>query len=193
MPEHRDLTLFRWGEELRRSRAALRASRVRTLTAAGAATAVTALVATLLWPPGPSLVWNASASSPVGLYHVGPAGEVRPGDMVVAWPPEGARRLGAERHYLPRNVPLVKRVAATAGDRVCAVGEAVFVNGRLETLRRAEDPSGRPMPWWIGCKDIAEGELLLLTPDVPDAFDGRYFGVTRSDHVVGRARLIWSR
>lgn len=193
MPEHRNLPLFRWGEELRRHRVARRASRLRTFAAAGAAAAVTALVATLFWPPGPLLVWNASESSPLGLYHVGHAGDVRPGDMVVAWPPDWARDLGAERRYLPRNVPLVKRVAAAAGDRVCAVGEAVFVNGRLETLRRAADPSGRPMPWWTGCEDIGEGDLFLLTPDVPNAFDGRYFGVTARDHVVGRARLLWSR
>lgn len=193
MPEPRDLPLFRWGEELRRHRLARRSSRLRTLAAAGAAAIVTALVATLLWPPRPLLVWNASASSPLGLYRVGRGDEARPGDMVVAWPPDFARELGARRHYLPRNVPLVKRVAAAAGDRVCAVGEAIFVNGRLSTLRRAADPSGRPMPWWTGCEDIAEGDVLLLTPEVADAFDGRYFGITTRRLVVGRARLIWPR
>lgn len=193
LPEHRDLPLFRWGEELRRHRLARRATRWRTLAAAGSAVAITALIATLLWPPRPLLLWNASASSPVGLYYVGPAGEAGPDDMVVAWPPEAARQLGAERHYLPSNVPLVKRVAAAAGDRVCAVGEAVFVNGRLETLRRASDPSGRSMPWWTGCEDIAGGDLFLLTPDVSEAFDGRYFGVTRRQQIVGSARLLWRR
>ncbi|HEX8669612.1 MAG TPA: S26 family signal peptidase [Allosphingosinicella sp.] len=191
MPENRDLPLFRWGEELRRHRIARRASRLRTFAAAGAAGAVTALAATLLWPPGPLLVWNASASSPRGLYAVLSARDARPGDMVIAWPPDEARRLGAERHYLPRNVPLVKRVAAAAGDRVCAVGEAIYVNGHLVTLRRAADPSGRAMPWWTGCGDLAAGDLFLLTPDAPEAFDGRYFGLTPRDHVVGRARLIW--
>jgi conjugative transfer signal peptidase TraF len=193
MPEHRDLPLFRWGEELRRHRTARRASRWRTMAAAGSATAITALIATLLWPPRTMLLWNASASSPIGLYSVGPATEVRPGDMVVAWPPDEARLLGAQRHYLPANVPLVKRVAAAAGDRVCAVGEAVFVNGRLETLRQMSDPTGRAMPWWTGCEDLAEGDLFLLTPDVPGAFDGRYFGVTRRHQIVGRARLLWAR
>lgn len=193
MPEHRDLPLFRWGEELRRHRVARRSSRLRTLAAAGSAAAVTALLATLLWPPRPLLVWNASASSPIGLYHVGPAGGVRPGEMVIAWPPDDARELGARRRYIPRNVPLVKRVAAAAGDRVCAIGEAIFVNGRLETLRRTVDASGRPLPWWTGCEDIAEGDLFLLTPEVRDAFDGRYFGVTSEHQILGRARLIWPR
>lgn len=191
MPEHRDLPLFRWGEELRRRPRARRADRRRMFAAAAAAAAITALTATLVWPSGPLLVWNASASSPIGLYLVQSSAGGRPGDMVIAWPPEEARALGAERRYLPRNVPLVKLIGAIAGDRVCGVGEAIFVNGRLVTFRRAADPSGRPMPWWTGCETIPQGDLFLLTPDAPDAFDGRYFGVTTSDLILGRARLLW--
>ncbi len=161
------------------------------LTAAAGAAAVTALAMTLIWPPRPLLVWNASASSPVGLYVVGPPDAVVVGDMVVAWPPEGARLLGAARRYLPGNVSLVKRVAAAAGDRVCAAGEALYVNGRLATLRQGSDPSGRLLPWWTGCATLTTGQLLLLTPDAPEAFDGRYFGITQRSEVVGRARLLW--
>lgn len=193
MPEHSELPLFRWGEELRRNRRARRTSWLRMLAVAGAAAVTTAVVATLLWPPRPFLLWNASASSPIGLYYVGPPAGAAPGDMVIAWPPEAARELGAQRRYLPRNVPLVKRVAAAEGDRVCAIGEAVYVNGRLETLRRWSDPSGRPMPWWTECEELSGGDLFLLTPEVGEAFDGRYFGITRRQQIVGLARLIWSR
>jgi conjugative transfer signal peptidase TraF len=193
MLEHRELPPSDWVEELRRRIATRRANLRRALAASACAVPIAALMATLLWPPQPLLLWNASASSPIGLYYVGSAAGVRTGDMVIAWPPETARRLGAERHYLPYNVPLVKRVAAVAGDQVCAVGEVVFVNGRPVTLRRAIDPSGRPMPWWTGCEEIAQGDLFLLTPGVPEAFDGRYFGVTRRHQIVGSARLLWRR
>ena len=193
MPDPRDLNLFQWGEEIRRRRLARRASRLRTAATVGVAIAVTALAATLIWPPRPLFVWNASQSSPPGLYLVAAPRDAEPGDMVIAWAPAEARRLGAERHYLPWNVPLVKRVAAVAGDRVCAAGEAVFVNGRLEALRRPRDGAGRPMPWWTGCEVLRGGDLFLLTPSVPDSFDGRYFGITRAPEVVGSARLIWAR
>ena len=193
MAEHRELPLFDWSAELRRRFTKRRANRRRALAASACAGPIAALVATLLSPPRPILLWNASASSPIGLYHVGSADGVGAGDMVIAWPPDGARELGAERHYLPRNVPLVKRVAASTGDQVCAIGEAVFVNGRPGTLRRASDSSGRPMPWWTGCEDIVAGDLFLLTPGVPEAFDGRYFGVSRRHQIVGRARLLWRR
>lgn len=193
MPEHRDLPLFRWGEELRRHRTARVAGRRRRLAAAFAALALAGVSATLLWPPRPALIWNRSASSPVGLYLVGPAAGLKSGDMAVAWPPDHARQLGAARHYLPGNVPLVKRVAAAAGDRVCAAGHAIFVNGRLAALRRASDPSERPMPWWSGCELIGPGDLFLMSTDAGEAFDGRYFGVTGRDQVVGSARLLWPR
>lgn len=151
------------------------------------------IVATLFWPPRPVLLWNASPSSPVGLYAVISSGPVESGDTVIAWAPAPARRLAAARHYLPANVPLVKRVAAAPGDRVCAKRRTIFVNGRPAALRRARDPSGRQMPWWSGCRLLRPGELFLLSPHTPDAFDGRYFGLTRSSEIVGKARLLWHR
>lgn len=193
MPEHRELPLFRWGEELRRDQLARRATRRTVLGVAACTALLLALLATLLWPPRPLLVWNASPSSPTGLYLVQAPGSAAVDDMVIAWLPDDARRLGAERHYIPANVPLVKRVAAIAGDRVCAAGEAIFVNGQLEALRRSHDPSGRPMPWWTGCENLRDGELFLLTGGAGLAFDGRYFGITRPSQVIGTARLIWRR
>lgn len=148
-----------------------------------------ALAATIIVPPAPRLVWNVSASAPRGLYLVG-GDSVRVGDMVIARVPAPWRRLAAVRRYLPANVPLVKRVAARHGDRVCASGRRVLVNGRPIAERRALDGGGRPMPWWTGCFVLGEGALFLLM-DSPDSFDGRYFGPTRSDDIVGGARLLW--
>jgi conjugative transfer signal peptidase TraF len=192
VPEPRNLPLHRWGEEIRRDRIVRREQRSRSATAAVAAFTVTALVVTLFWQPRPLLVWNASASAPIGLYAVAPPKGVRAGDMVIAWTPESARSLAAERRYLPSNVPLVKRVQAASGDRVCAAGEAIWVNGRHVAARREVDGQGRRMPWWTDCHDLAEGEYFLLMEN-PDSFDGRYFGITRREDLVGRAVLLWAR
>jgi conjugative transfer signal peptidase TraF len=153
----------------------------------------TAIASTLLWPPRPRLLWNASPSSPVGLYALAFSDPIHVGDMVVAWAPGPARRLAAARHYLPANVPLVKRVAAAPGDRVCAKRKTMFVNGRPAALRRVRDPSDRPLHWWFGCHVLRHGELFLLSSSAPEAFDGRYFGITRTSEIVGKARLLWPR
>lgn len=143
-------------------------------------------------PPRPLLIWNVSASAPVGLYRIGGPDAVAAGDMVAARVPGRWRRLAGERQYIPVNVPLVKRVAAVPGDRVCAIGETVIVNGRRVARRRQADRRGRPMPWWTGCVTLRDGMLFLLM-SAPDSFDGRYFGPTEAGDVIGRARLIWRR
>lgn len=143
-------------------------------------------------PPAPRLVWNASASAPIGLYSVSPDAPTSPGDMVIARVPEPYRGIAATRHYLPMNVPLVKRVAAYAGDDVCAFGQEIFVNGRWIAERSTLDGAGRPMPMWSGCVRL-RGRQLFLLMDTPASFDGRYFGVTEGADVIGKARLLWAR
>jgi len=149
-----------------------------------------AVLATIVAPPAPRLVWNASASAPVGLYLVSPNAPLMPGDMVVARTPRHVRRLATVRRYLPANVPLVKRVAAMAGQEVCARGAVMFVDGRAVAVRRRADGRGRPLPRWHGCARLGRGAVLLLM-DRSDSFDGRYFGPTTAADVIGRARLIW--
>lgn len=176
---------------LRRLGRALRLARRRIGPAGIAACVVGLLSLAASGPARPRLVWNASASAPVGLYWVS-AAPPRVGDMVVAWAPGPARLLAARRHYLPANVPLVKRVAAMAGARICAAGDWITIDGRRAARRRRRDAAGRRLPVWTGCHILAAGELFLLM-DNGASFDGRYFGVTPADHVVGRARLIWAR
>lgn len=190
MAELRDLPLFAWAEAFRVGRA----RRLRLgARAALAALGIGALGATIAVPPSPRLVWNASASAPVGLYRVAPRAPVVAGDMVVAWLPAEARTLAASRRYLPANVPAVKRVAAGPGARVCALGETVFVDGRRVAGRLAADRLGRPLPWWEGCHVLGPGERFLLMGESPASFDGRYFGPSRVSDIVGRAALLWAR
>lgn len=162
------------------------------MCAVAAACISPALVCTLVLKPRPLLVWNASPSSPRGLYEISKARRVRPGDTILAWAPRSARILAGERHYLPAGIPLVKRVSAVSGDHVCASGPRIVINGRIAALRRRADPAGRALPRWTGCRRLADGELLLLSEHSPLAFDGRYFGVTRAAEVIGKARLIWA-
>ena len=50
--------------------------------------AVSAIALTAVWRPVPMLLWNASASVPIGLYAVRPTGTLTNGELVVATPPE---------------------------------------------------------------------------------------------------------
>lgn len=138
----------------------------------------------------PLLVWNASSSSPRGLYMV-VSGKPRVGDFAIAWPPAAASAIARERGYLPAGVPLVKTVAASAGEPICARSEQVWAGQRIVAVRKPADAVGRPLPWWSGCKMLERGDLLLLGSH-PDSFDGRYFGPVGADQVIGSARLLWA-
>lgn len=139
----------------------------------------------------PLLVWNATPSAPVGLYAVSAPGEIVAGDLVIAWPPEWAARLAASRHYLPRGVPLVKRVAAVPGEHVCGEGAALRGPRGSFVLRLRHDAKGRVMPWWRGCGPLGPDQYLLLMANVPDSFDGRYFGPVARSLIIGKAHPLW--
>jgi conjugative transfer signal peptidase TraF len=167
--------------------------RARTLTWCGliAALALACLAAEMIMPPHLRLVWNVSASAPLGLYRVTRQGDVRRGDMVIARVPAVFRQMAADRDYIPANVPLVKRVAGISGDRICAIGRIITINRRSVAVRREADSVGRPLPRWRGCLSLRGGELLLLMARTPNSFDGRYFGASAAADVLGRATLLW--
>jgi conjugative transfer signal peptidase TraF len=139
----------------------------------------------------PVLVYNGSASAPIGWYRVLPAFPMHDGDLVLVPLPEPFATLAAERGYVPLSVPLVKRVAASAGAAVCASGGEVTIDGKLAADRLAADREGKELPAWSGCRRLSAGEIFLLMPDVPDSFDGRYFGPVAADAVIGRLEPLW--
>lgn len=140
--------------------------------------------------PRPRLMWNTTASVPVGMYGLSPPGRVVVGDLVVVRPDPGLAAVLAERGWLPRGVPLVKPVAAVAGQTACRSGLDVTLDGRLVARALAADGQGRSLPRWGGCRRLEAGEVLLLAP-APGSVDGRYFGVTGRGGILARARPLW--
>ena len=185
-----DLPLIRWAEQLRRDKERRRTIRNRACTIG---LGLSVLVDTIILPPAPRLVWNASASAPVGLYVVHPGAHVTAGDIVIARLSPAMTSLAAERHYLPAGVPLVKQIAAGPGDIVCASATRIFVNGPWLVSRRPVDAAGRQMPRWNGCHFLHDRQYFLAMSSVPTSFDGRYFGITRASDIIGRAHLLWAR
>lgn len=146
-----------------------------------------------VFDPIPRVVWNASASAPIGLYRIEPLPDPPLGALVAVTPPPALARWLAERGYLGERVPLLKHVAARPGQIVCRIGAVVSVDARPVVIALERDGRSRPLPFWKGCRTLRAGELLMLNPDHADSMDGRYFGPLPASTVLGRAVPIVTR
>ena len=161
-----------------------------TLAVTAAATGL--LVAALGTKPVPRFVWNASESVPIGLYSVQRADSLLVADLVVAVPPENLATRLAEGGYLPRGVPLIKRILALPGQTVCREKLMITVDGIEMGAARKRDRRGRVLPSWQGCRALAKGEVFLMNWDEPASLDSRYFGPLPVTAIVGRAVPLWT-
>ena len=141
--------------------------------------------------PMPRLLWNASASVPVGFYAVHPAGRLTVGELLVVRPPAPLAQFMAARRYLALGVPLIKHVAALPGEIVCRSGFTITVNGITEAQALDRDARRRKLPAWQGCRAVRSGEVFLMNAGVPDSFDGRYFGPVPDSKIIGSATPLW--
>jgi conjugative transfer signal peptidase TraF len=153
-------------------------------------------VAVIAWPVAMTspirLVYNATASAPLGWYVVMPVKEVGVGDVVLARLPSSAAALADQRQYLPQSVPILKRVEAVAGQRVCVQNYVLRIDRELPVRLLERDGLGRPLTPWRGCRALNPEELFLLSHDSPASFDSRYFGPIPTRLVIGRAVALWT-
>ena len=140
----------------------------------------------------PRLIWNASASAPVGFYTVAPESTYIVPDLVVVAPPEPLARFMVERGYVGRDVPLLKHVLGLPGQQVCRLRSTITVDGVEMGAALDHDRLGRDLPVWQGCKTIAQDEIFLMNWEVRDSLDGRYFGPIPASSIIGRALPLWT-
>lgn len=158
------------------------------LTALGA---VGVLALTSLLDSHRFLLWNASASVPLGLYSLQSTNRRYVTELVAVLPPEPLATFLADGGYLARGVPMLKRVLALPGQVVCREGLIVLVDTVAMGVARERDGRGRPLPSWQGCRVIAADELFLMNRRSADSLDGRYLGPLPASSVIGRAQPVW--
>lgn len=154
--------------------------------------AVLGLCASAVVRPAPRLIWNATASTPVGLYVLRPAGRLCVTELVAVRPPAPVARYLAAGGFLPLGVFLLKHITALPGQTVCRTGEVITVDGAAVGDAHDRDHLGRPLPRWSGCHTLQPGQIFLMNPTVPDSLDGRYFGPFPASSIVARAIPIWT-
>lgn len=139
-----------------------------------------------------TVIWNASASAPIGLYSLQAAGSIDVTDLVAIVPPPPTAQFMAARGYLPIGVPMMKRILALPGQTVCRQGLDIMVYDATVGRARERDSADHEMPVWQGCHTIGDDELFVMNWDVPDSVDSRYFGPFPRGSVIGRALPVFT-
>jgi len=143
-------------------------------------------------PTPTKLIWNTTASAPIGFYTVEPADRIEVPELVAVMPPEPLAAFMVERGYIARGVPLLKRVLGLPGQQVCRLRSTITVDGIEMGEALDRDSLGRDLPVWQGCRVIGDGQLFLMNGEVRDSLDGRYFGPIPAASVIGRAVPLWT-
>ena len=131
-------------------------------------------------PTSTKLIWNATASAPIGFYTIAPADQLEVPELVVVMPPEPLADFMVERGYVGRGVPLLKRVLGLPGQRVCRSRDLITVDGIEMGEALDRDRLGRPLPVWHGCRVVAD-----VDGDHPSGRCGsRQCGVVGQPHVL---------
>jgi conjugative transfer signal peptidase TraF len=141
----------------------------------------------------PWLVWNGSASAPLGLYRrdgniLEP---IHAGDWLLVRAPTKMQHLIDARRYLPPKIPIIKQVRGVPGQTICRFELEIFVDGKFVAHALAYDHRGLSMPRWQGCHVLSRDEYFLLQPH-PRSFDGRYFGAVHHRQIIARLRAVWT-
>ena len=164
----------------------------RVMTLLTALLAATALLSSIAARPGPRFLWNASKSVPIGLYRLQPTDRLFVTELVAIEPPEPFATFLADGRFLPRGIPMLKRVLALPGQTVCREEFRITVDKTEMGVAREHDSRGRPLPVWQSCHVVADGEVFLMNWQSADSLDGRYFGALPVNAIVGRAEPLWT-
>lgn len=158
---------------------------VAALTVAGL------IVLALLWSGGrshPLFATPSSRSVPPGVYLLEYWSTWERGSLVVFRPPAAALSMRPVSTH--EGTPLwMKRVIATAGDRVCATEHGIWVNGiRAAGVAVPAEAPARPV--LRGCERIGTG-MVYLVGQGARSLDSRYWGPISTGRIVAPVRLIF--
>lgn len=140
----------------------------------------------------------ATDSLPYGLYRIVPAGK---GNDLLVCPTGIAESVTVARGYRPKSLgcgdgyaPLLKPIAARAGDTVSISDRGISVNGKLlpNTKQFPADGHGRPLPVMPHRTYTVESNTVWLVSTYNRySFDSRYFGPVSLNGKVRYATPLW--
>lgn len=137
------------------------------------------------------MVLNPSDSVQKGIYLLDTkAKDYNVGDMICFYPDYRYLRFLIDRNYIPKGVPLLKKIAYTNGTTICVNKDTILANGAEIGKILQTDSNGEMLPAGrVGCYTLSTGEFFVFSPK-KNSFDSRYFGPVDDQNIVGKTHLL---
>jgi conjugative transfer signal peptidase TraF len=147
---------------------------------------------------------NFTPSMPLGLWRVAapPARPLRGMIVILCIDDAAIAAMALQRGYIgPGSCatgvePLLKPIAAVAGDIVGVTATGITINGEPlpNTAPLSHDHAGRDLPAQpTGQHEVATDKVWTLSGHTPLSFDSRYYGEVATRSIIGTATamLVW--
>ena len=130
------------------------------------------------------LVYNHTASLPIGWYLILPYREYQVNDIVVFRPTEEIEELAVQRGWKQPGEPMLKQIGALENMTWQIADNGQFYIGSAYWGQVAEqDSNGRPLPKLCGTYTVPHGNFLPVVKN-PGSFDGRYYGTMPLNNIL---------
>lgn len=138
------------------------------------------------------LYLNLTPSEKLGIYLLTPLKtNPMPGDLVLFAVPNQAKPYILGRGWMKEGGMLLKHIGAVKGDKVLIDEESIFINGKYIGPVSQNDSKGLPLPKLRGEFKIKPDHFLPIATNIPNSFDGRYFGPVPYKLIKGEAIPIF--
>lgn len=143
---------------------------------------------------------NLTDSIPKGLYRITHSTRIKNNYVLFCPDKRNAFKTANARGYIDNGFCpsgfgyMMKKVVAVASDKISITDLGVIVNDKLlpYSVPLATDGANRALPHWrIQNYQLKQHELLTMTDQDNWSFDGRYYGLIKTNQIKGMLIPIW--
>lgn len=136
------------------------------------------------------VIYNYTASLPVGWYWLEPAASLRHGDIILCDADEDTMQLAVERQWINPNTHFLKCIYGLPGDVYEIRAHRYIVNGEDKGEIKQYDSAGRKLPLQPDGKYIVPEGYILTGTSEENSFDSRYYGPIPIKNVYNKAHYL---
>ena len=90
------------------------------------------------------------------------------------------------REWLPKNIPLLKKIVGVAGDFLCIKQQNVYINKKWIGKVYTTDGKGNALPIFSFCGKIPKDNYFMQGIANPHSFDSRYYGLIDQSQIMSK-------